>query len=123
MSDRIPRPPREGQELPARLRLVHPSPPRTPKQKRSQPTFTPEEEARIRASLRTARRLFGTWACLADALHMTMGGVIDTVGGKHHVSGDVAVRLSKALGVPLESLYRPPSDASTCPHCGAKRAP
>lgn len=105
------------------LRLVHPAPPQ-PKKKPAQraPIFTPEEQARLRAALRHARGMFGTWACLADAMHMRLRRVEDAANGPT-VSGDVAVRLARALGVSVESLYRPPTDAGKCPHCGAARGP
>lgn len=124
MSADLPRPPRKGQDPPAarHLRLVSDKPTPPPKQKRRPAhTFTQEEQARLRAALKNARPKFGTWACLADAMRMTTDAVEHTARGAM-VSGDVAVRLARALGVPLESLYRAPTDASTCPTCGARRS-
>lgn len=123
MSD-LPRLPRPGQDPPAaRLRLVHPTPPPKPKTKerrREVRVFSPEEQGRLRAALKGAARAFGSRACLADVLRVSL----DTVkaAGRHGVSPALAVRLSKALGVPVENLYRAPTDAATCPHCGARRA-
>ena len=119
------RPPRDGKDpSPVRaLRLVHPSPP-TPSKPQHPPTrstFTPEEQSRLRAALRHARRLFGTWACLADAMYVTGRRLRRQAAGDRRLTEQVAVRLARALGKPLESLYAAPSDASRCPTCGASR--
>ncbi len=124
MSD-IPRPPRKGQDPPARhLKLVRADTPKAPKPRHQRtPTFTPEEQARLRAALKNARPLLGTWACLADAMRVSEVAIHATAAGKHTFTGDLAIRLARALGKPVESLYRAPSDASTCPTCGARRGP
>lgn len=83
-------------------------------------TFTPEEENRIKAALRRARTLFGTWACLADAIRVAPATPEDVVAGRQRISGDIVVRLARALAVPVESLYRAPTHASTCPTCGRR---
>jgi hypothetical protein len=98
------------------LRLVKPTVP-TPKGRRRAPTFTPEESDRIRAALKNARGMFGTWACLANAMRLRSKR-IETIAHGGTVSADVAVRLARALGKPLESLTRPPSDARACAACG-----
>ena len=125
MSD-IPRPPRKGQDPPAarHLKLVRPDAPKPPKAPhRRGPTFTPEEQARLRAALKNARPLLGTWACLADAMRMSEVAVYHAANGRKRISGDLAIRLARALGKPLESLYRAPTSADVCPTCGARRAP
>lgn len=101
------------------LRLVHPSPPPKPRRRPRRPSpFTAEEEARLRAALRHARALFGTWGCLADAMHARLETVHRAARGGARVSGTIAIQLAKALGKPLESLYAPPRPASKCPMCG-----
>lgn len=101
------------------LRLVKPEGPKPPRRyHRRTPVFSPEEEARLRAALRHARRLFGTWACLADAMRVRPQNVEDTANRRSRVSGDMAVRLARALGKPLDALIRPLTDASRCPTCG-----
>lgn len=117
------RPPRDGKDpSPVRaLRLVHPSPPKPPKRRYRRggpPLWAPEEAARLRAALRTARTMFGTWACAADALYVVETTLIAAANGRAPVSGNIAVRLARALGKPLDALLRPPSDASRCPSCG-----
>lgn len=128
MSGHVPRPPGQGQDPPARhLRIVPkdppPKPPQREKYKRTAPTFTHEENDRLRAALRRACALFGSWECLADALRVGPQTPRHAARGRYLVSGDLAIRLARALGVPLESLYAAPSDAAVCPTCGARRAP
>lgn len=124
MSD-LPRPPRKGQDPPAarHLRLVSdkPTPPRA-KHRRPAPPFTAEQEARIRAALSTSRRTFGTWVALASAMGLDVAYVYH-VKASRRLTGDFAIRLARALGKPLESLYRAPTAADVCPTCGARRAP
>lgn len=127
--------PRDGQDPSAarHLRLVHPSPPPKPdatprtRSGRRAPyqnaVFSAEEEARLRAALKNARALMGSWPCLADAMRVPLGAIDLAVRGRNRISAALAVSLSKAIGKPLESLYAPPTDAGTCPHCGARRAP
>jgi hypothetical protein len=43
--------------------------------------------------------------------------------GRARVSGALAICLARALGVPLESLYRAPTDARRCVVCGRSGAP
>lgn len=105
------------------LRLVKPAGPkplRRKYQRQGPQPFTPDEEARIRASLRNARGLFGTWGCLADAMYFSVAKVQETGSGRYRPSPALVLRLAQALGVPFESLYRAPSDASTCATCGRR---
>jgi len=106
------------------LRLVHPAPPKEPKKRapRRAPVFTLEEQAVLRAVLQTARGLFGTWECLADAMHMRKLCLWRAVSGTREVSAEIAVRLSRALGVPLTALITPGLRLvrfpKVCPTCG-----
>ena len=130
----VTRPPRGGQDPPTRhLTLVHPAPPPKPdttprtRSGRKAPyqsdLFSPEEEARLRAAVRHARALFGTWACLADAMRVNLDTLHAAVRGDVRFSGALAIRLARALGKPVESLYGPIADATRCPTCGARRTP
>lgn len=122
------RPPGSGKVPPTargKLRLVHPITPQKQgdsnkprgRHRRLNP-FTPDEQARLRAALKHARALFGTWACLADAMRVASKTPHDAASGRKRVSGDLAVRLARALGKPLEALLRAPADASVCQNCG-----
>ncbi len=117
--------PPNGGKKPIRppLRLVHPSSPKPPPKGRKPPWFSHDESSRVRAALRHARVLFGGWAPCAAAMYLGKEAVIAVATGRKSVSPGVALRLARALGVPLESLTRAPTDASTCPACGARRTP
>lgn len=105
------------------LRLVRPSGPKEPRKKpqRPPPLWSPEEALRLRAALKTARALMGTWPCLAAAMYIGREAINAAANGRKRVSAEIAVRLSRAIGKPLESLYGPIADATRCPHCGARR--
>lgn len=105
------------------LRLVHPAPAPDPngrrKYTRPPPIFDRAETSRLRVAFANARRLYGSWRDLATALHVTYEAVIKVGHGKHPVSPGLVIRLARALGVTVESLYRPPmAVGSRCPHCG-----
>ena len=116
--------PPNGGKKPIRppLRLVHPSSPKPLSKGRKPAIFAPDETARIRAALVSSRRTFGTWVALASAMGLDVAYVYH-VKASRRLTGDFAIRLARALGVPLESLTRAPTDASTCPACGARRTP
>lgn len=124
------RTPRDGKDPSSgRLRLVHPSPPPKPDttprtrsgRRRSYDTdvFTEAEQMLLRAALKNARALFGTWPCLADAMRVPIGALGLAVRGRNRVTAAMAVRLARALGTPLEALLRGiTSVPKVCPHCG-----
>ena len=127
MSGDVPRTPRKGQDPPAarHLKLVRPDAPKSARRsyRRRPPVFSPAETLRLRAALRSARSLFGSFACAADAMYLTYAAVNDAAAGRVDISAEMAVRLARALGKPLDALTRPPSEAGVCPTCGARRAP
>lgn len=101
------------------LRLVKPAGPKGPrKPQRPPPLWSAEESSRLRAALKNARVLFGTWGCLGAALYLNPKHVQSVAVGRKPLAETLVFRLARALGKPVESLCRPPSDASTCPHCG-----
>ena len=106
------------------LRLVKPAGPKEPrKPRRRPPVFSPEEQARLRAALKNARALFGSWSCLSAAMHLAAPVAERAARGSRRVTAEIAVRLARALGIPLESLYAAPRPASKCPMCGQSGAP
>jgi hypothetical protein len=122
--------PPTGGKIPIRpaLRLVHPAKlkePRPKERRHESRVFSPEEQRLLRASLNTARGLFGSWSCLADAMRVPVKTVERAVGGRYPVSAALAVRLSRALGVPLSALITPGLRIvpfpKICPTCGAQQ--
>lgn len=118
----VTRPPRGGQAPPARpLRLVHPAPQpdaarrRGRKRLHANDLFTPEEERRLRAALRNGRAKFGSWPRLCAAMGVQYQIVKNAVAGRARVSGAIAIRLSRALRVPLESLLQGPTAVPPAP--------
>ena len=127
MSDRLPPTRRKGQDPPA-ARHLKPVRPQVPREgprpyRRRPPVFDPTEASRLRAALISARFLFGSYACAADAMYVVPEALRAAATGRAPVTAEMAVRLARALGKPLDALLRPLSDASTCSACGARRAP
>src|SRR5262245_26646317 len=114
-----PRGPGQGAH-PRALRLVHPAPPKPVRRKGSRPPplWTADECARLRAALRNARTRFGSWQKLADAMGVTRETIQAKGTGRKPLTAEIAVRLAKAVRVPLDALLRPPTDTSICPYCG-----
>ncbi len=102
------------------LRLVRPPGPKEPRKKpqRPPPLWSPEEASRLRAALKNARAIMGTWPCLAAAMYLGREAISAAANGRKRVSAEIAVRLARALGKPLESLYAAPASADRCPTCG-----
>lgn len=113
-------PPNSGKgQIRPLLRLVHPAPPKPPRERhRRASTFTADEETRLKAALRNARTLFGTWRLLAAAMGVQRDTLARAAMARKILSADVAVRVARALGVPVDSLLRPPTDAARCSTCG-----
>lgn len=76
----------------------------------------------LRASLRAGRAAAGTWKALAAAMGVTKDTLKSALNGRIRISGDLAVRLARALKVPLESLTTPGLHLvpipKICPACG-----
>lgn len=85
------------------------------------PLFNDEQARLVRAAIKTARGLFGSYGCLAAAMYMSKGAVMHAAYGGT-ITGDLAIRLARALGVPLEALTTPGLRLvpfpKVCPTCG-----
>lgn len=82
-------------------------------------SLTDAEALRLRAALRSMRGLFGTWACLADA----MGVKLKTLqaflySDRQGASPGLALAAARAAGTTVDALVGAPRDAGRCPHCG-----
>lgn len=91
---------------------------------RGPPVFTEAEQAALRSSLRTGRHVLGSWAALAAAMYVHTGTIERMAQGKGKpITPEIAVRLAKALRVPLEAITRPGlhvvrDSGPMCPTCG-----
>ena len=107
------------------LRLVHPQTggqgTRPSSRRRAATPLTDVEQMRLRAALRNLRALYGSWACLADAMGVRRGSLENVAHGAKRVSGGMALRAAKAAGQPLERLIGEPVSADRCAHCGASK--
>lgn len=102
-------PPTGGKgQIRAPLRLVHPAPPPKPRRRRGtarpvEDVFSPAEVAKLRLAMVNARRAWGSWERLAEA----MGVHHDTVrlaGVRHTLTAGVAYRFARATGTTIETL-------------------
>ena len=104
----VTRPPRGGQDPPAHhLRLVHPSPPSTPKRRRPRHegrVFTREEQEKLRATLRNLRARWGTWNALAAHLDCSPTVLRKAASCTLPVSAAVALRLCFTLRCAPQAL-------------------
>ncbi len=104
------------------LRLVHPATKgqgTDPSKRRPAATpLTDVEQMRLRAALRNLRALYGSWACLADAMGVRRGSLENVAHGVKPVSAGMALRAARAAGKPLDRLIGEPVSADRCPHCG-----
>jgi len=98
----------EGQRPFRALRLVHPAPPPKPRRRRGaarpvEDVFDAADVAKLRLAFDNARKRFGSWDRLADA----MGVHVDTVrlaGVRHTLTAGVAYRFARATGTTIEAL-------------------
>lgn len=80
--------------------------------------LTDVEQARLRAALRNLRALYGSWACLAEAMGVKKGTLANIASGRP-ASGTIALRAARAAGSTVDALLGAPRAVTTCPHCGA----
>jgi len=114
------------------LRIVHPArggqgtdPPVRRKGARSAAlSLTPDEVRHVRAALHNARRAFGSWACLADAMRVREHLLVmsaSTAPSCMIPSGALAIRLARVTGVSVEAILTGALNAAgRCPTCGHK---
>ncbi|MGK4007900.1 transcriptional regulator [Sorangium sp. So ce1036] len=85
-------------------------------------SLTDAEAMRLRAALRHMRGLFGTWACLADAMGVPKTTLTNFVHGSHPTTTHgLALKAARVAGTTVERLLGRPVAADKCPHCGARR--
>lgn len=106
------------------LRLVGAKEPPKPKRRKGQrsPLLSEDEERRFRAAMRSLRDAFGTWSCLAKAMHTGTEAIRNMMAGRYAVSGDMIVRAMRASGLSYADLMGGLVPADRCRACGKARA-
>jgi hypothetical protein len=116
-------PPRGGKAvIRPPLRLVHPAPPPKPRRRRGvahpvEDVFDAAQVARLRLAFNNARKRFGGWQPLADA----MGVHIDTLRGAgkyRRLTAGVAYRFARATGTTIDALLSTTLRAVPAPRTG-----
>ena len=82
--------------------------------------LTPQEEGHVRTALRYMHTRCGTWLLVAKVIGSGKDTTISQMAQGHkRVSADVALRLARAVRVPVDDVLtgRFPK-AGACPHCG-----
>lgn len=103
------------------LSHLFPSGQQPPRRKGSRSALTAEEARHLRASLRNLRVAFGSYACLADAMGVSLPGLMHVVDGRKRGSGTLAWKAAKASGIPVEKLLTGAlTEAGRCPLCRRK---
>jgi hypothetical protein len=86
--------------------------------RKPRPTFSPEHRARLAVALKNLRRLYGTWAALADAMGINEGTLKNVNSGRCG-SMTIVVRAAQVAGVPVERLLSGEiTSTNTCHRCG-----
>lgn len=104
------------------LRLVKPEGPKPPK-KGGRPhhslALTPEEQRKLRQSIRNLKDAFGAWDCLTDAMEMPVKSLENAVRGRYiRLSPAVVLRAMRTSGLTLDDMLGDPAPAERCRACG-----
>ena len=98
-------------EVWTRPRVIGPS--------RYTPDLTAEEQANVRRALQVLRRRFGSWAAVAEALHVKVETAKKGGGTNSKPSVGLALRVTRVAGVPLEDILSGAwPKPGACPTCG-----
>ncbi|XXT25066.1 helix-turn-helix transcriptional regulator [Sorangium sp. So ce429] len=89
-----------------------------PRRRRPRLTLNPTQSKRLRAALRNLRAAYGTWDCLAEVMGVSRSTLRNIVKGHDGGSLAMAIRASKASGVPVEQLLGGLVAADRCIACG-----
>lgn len=77
-----------------------------------------KEQNHVRTALRYLRRRYGAWRPVAEALHFGYDTINKTVNGRDTVSVNLAFRVARLAGVPLDDLISGSFVPGACPKCG-----
>src|SRR5262245_29453622 len=97
------------------LRIVHPprggkEPVHSKKGRSPSLMLTDAESLRLRAAVKHLHGLFGSWACLADAMGVKPATLHKIAGGRRG-SAAIVLAASRAAGMTVERMLAAPSDA------------
>ena len=97
--------------------LTHPVSWRRTAKRDVESDLSPQERANVRKALQFLAKRYGTYAKLADAMKAKRATILAANRGT--VSAGIALRASRAAGVPLEAILTGAWPKPTaCPHCG-----
>ena len=88
-----------------------------PRKPRS-PELSLEEQAHAKVAVRFLRARLGSWATLAERTGLSIAILRHTMGKRSRVSANVALRVARVAGVPLEDVLRGAWPGNACPTCG-----
>jgi len=89
-----------------------------PRKPRS-PELSPDEQARAKVAVRFLRERLKSWEALAEATGCSIAILRHTQGRRNRVTANVALRVARAAGVPLEDVLSGAWPAEgACPLCG-----
>ena len=92
---------------------------RPPTETRASADLTPDEQRHVKAAIAFLAKRYGSYRKLAETTGTKRATLIQAASKRGSVSAGIALRVSRAAGVPLESILSgawPPAGA--CPHCG-----
>jgi len=104
------------------LRLVTDAP---TQRRKSRPRlrFTDDERAKLATALRNLHRRYGRWRDLADAMSVSVPGLMSVLAGRSG-SMKMAQRAATLAGIPLERLLSGEiMSADSCATCGQRLVP
>lgn len=83
--------------------------------------LTEEERRHLQAALRNLKAAFGSWACLAAAMHVNLATLMQGAFTRGKGSALLAWRAAQASGIPVEVLLTGKlTEAGECPLCHRK---
>jgi hypothetical protein len=88
-----------------------------PRKPRS-PELSLEEQASAKLAVRFLRARLGSWATLAERTSLSVAILRHTQARRARITANVALRIARAAGVPLEDILRGAWPGNACPTCG-----
>ncbi len=80
--------------------------------------LTLTEQRHVRTALKALRRRAGAFKPLAEALHFGAETIRKTMYGRQPVTANMAFRVARLAGVPIDDLLAGRYLPGACPRCG-----